>query len=58
MGLKDTYKIPDNYNAAYHLAGDGVVVPVVRHISKHILEPILENNSSSNLDSSAISSHV
>ena len=58
MGLKDTYKIPDNYNAAYHLAGDGVVVPVVRHLSKHILEPILDKNSTSVPDSWAISSHV
>ena len=22
--------LPENYNEAYHLAGDGVVVPVVR----------------------------
>ena len=24
MGLPDTYKLPENYNEAYHLAGDGV----------------------------------
>jgi len=41
MGLDDTYKLPDNYNEAYHLTGDGVVVPVVRHLAKHILEPVL-----------------
>ena len=41
MGLPDSYKLPDNYNAAYHIAGDGVVVPVVRHIARNILEPIL-----------------
>ena len=41
MGLKDSYKLPENYNEAYHLTGDGVVVPVVRHLAKHILEPIL-----------------
>lgn len=40
MGLKDSYKLPDSYNDAYHLTGDGVAVPVVRHIAKHILEPV------------------
>lgn len=41
MGLPDSYKLPTRYNDAYHLAGDGVAVPVVRHIAKHILEPVL-----------------
>lgn len=41
MGLSDSYALPPNYNAAYHLAGDGVVVPVVRYIATHILDPIL-----------------
>jgi DNA (cytosine-5)-methyltransferase 1 len=42
MGLPDTYKLPENYNEAYHLTGDGVVVPVVRHLAQHIFEPILK----------------
>ena len=41
MGLPDKYKLPDNYNEGYHLLGDGVAVPVVRHLAEHILEPIL-----------------
>jgi DNA (cytosine-5)-methyltransferase 1 len=41
MGLPETYKLPENYNEAYHLAGDGVAVPVVRFIAAHILEPLL-----------------
>ena len=41
MGLPDDYKLPDNYNEAYHLTGDGVVVPVVRHLAAHIFEPIV-----------------
>lgn len=41
MGLPDDYILPRNYNEAYHLAGDGVAVPVVRFVSAHILEPIL-----------------
>lgn len=44
MGLDDGYVLPENYNAAYHLAGDGVVVPVVEHISKYLLVPILQAN--------------
>jgi DNA (cytosine-5)-methyltransferase 1 len=43
MGLPDNYKLPTKYNDAYHLTGDGVVVPVVDYISRHILEPILSN---------------
>lgn len=41
MGLPDSYILPSNYNEAYHLAGDGVVVPVVRFLTNHLLEPIL-----------------
>jgi DNA (cytosine-5)-methyltransferase 1 len=45
MGLDDGYKLPDNYNEAYHLTGDGVVVPVVRHLAENIFEPILDSAS-------------
>ena len=45
MGLPDDYQLPANYREAYHLAGDGVVVPVVRHIAAHILEPVLASAS-------------
>lgn len=41
MGLPDWYQMPDNYNEAYHLAGDGVVVPVVRHLAERFFETIL-----------------
>jgi DNA (cytosine-5)-methyltransferase 1 len=41
MGLPDTYKLPANYIEAYDLAGDLLVVPVVRHLAEHVLEPIL-----------------
>jgi DNA (cytosine-5)-methyltransferase 1 len=41
MGLPDSYKLSQNYNEAYHLAGDGVVVPVVRFLAANILEPLL-----------------
>ena len=41
MGLPDEYILPKNYNEAYHLTGDGVVVPVVRFLANEIVEPIL-----------------
>lgn len=41
MGLPDDYILPDRYNDAYHVAGDGVCVPVVRHLANCLLEPIL-----------------
>ena len=41
MGLADDYLLPSNYNEAYHLIGDAVVVPVVRYLAEHILEPAL-----------------
>lgn len=43
MGLPDTYILPGNYNDAYHLAGDGVVVPVVRFLAENLLEPLLSS---------------
>ncbi len=42
MGLADEYKLPERYNDAYHVAGDGVCVPAVRHIAAHLLEPLLQ----------------
>ena len=45
MGLPDTYRLPERYNEAYHLIADGVVVPVVRFLAEHLLEPLLACNS-------------
>jgi DNA (cytosine-5)-methyltransferase 1 len=41
MGLPETYVLPERYNDAYHLTGDGVAVPVVRHIAKYLIEPLV-----------------
>ncbi|MFV0281032.1 MAG: DNA cytosine methyltransferase [Rhodoblastus sp.] len=41
MGLPEDYKLPRNYTDAYHLLGDGVVAPVVRFLSRHLLEPLI-----------------
>lgn len=43
MGLPDTYVLPARYNEAYHITGDGVAVPVVRHLAQHLIEPLLRN---------------
>jgi DNA (cytosine-5)-methyltransferase 1 len=42
MGLPDTYRLPASAGEARSFCGDGVCVPVVRHIAQHILEPLLE----------------
>jgi DNA (cytosine-5)-methyltransferase 1 len=42
MGLPESYKLSANYNEAYHLSGDGVVVPVVRFLAAHLLEPLVK----------------
>jgi DNA (cytosine-5)-methyltransferase 1 len=44
MGLDDNYVLPVRYNDAYHLAGDGVVVPVVSHLARHIFDKVAEQN--------------
>lgn len=44
MGLAEDYLLPDRYNDAYHLLGDGVVVPVVAHLRKHLLDPVITIN--------------
>ena len=49
MGLPDDYKLPVNYNEAYGLMGDGLAVPVVRHLAAHVLEPVLRANGALNL---------
>lgn len=44
MGLNEDYLLPDRYNDAYHLLGDGVAVPVVAHLRAHVLAPVLAAN--------------
>lgn len=44
MGLPEWYQLPEIYNDAYRLAGDGLVVPAVEHLAKTILNPIVQAN--------------
>jgi DNA-cytosine methyltransferase len=41
MGLGDDYQLPDRATAALKVTGDGVVVPVVAWLGRHVLEPLL-----------------
>lgn len=40
MGLPESYALPERYNEAYYIAGDGLAVPVVRYLAEHLLEPL------------------
>jgi DNA (cytosine-5)-methyltransferase 1 len=42
MGAPDSYPLPANYNDAYKLMGDGLVVPVVSWLNEHILTPLAQ----------------
>jgi DNA (cytosine-5)-methyltransferase 1 len=44
MRRSDDYRLRERYNDAYHVCGDGVCVPVVRHIAAHLVEPLLSAN--------------
>jgi DNA (cytosine-5)-methyltransferase 1 len=41
MGLPDSYRLPDGPTAAFHVIGDGVAPPAVRHLAVQLLEPLL-----------------
>ncbi len=44
MGLPDNYKLPARYNDAYHLAGDGLAVPVVAYLAQSIINPLIDES--------------
>jgi DNA (cytosine-5)-methyltransferase 1 len=41
MGLPESYKLPQSYNEAYHLMGDGVAVPVAAWLGERIFMNIV-----------------
>lgn len=54
MGLPSNYRLPSRYNDAYHLAGDGVAVPVVRFLRESLFDRLHATwNSNSTLSSVA-----
>ncbi|MEO3880007.1 DNA cytosine methyltransferase [Rheinheimera fenheensis] len=40
MGVPETYNLPLKYNDAYHVFGDGLVVPAVAWLESNILRPL------------------
>lgn len=42
MGLPGSYVLPRTYNATFGIFGDGVAVPVVRHLAGQLLEPLAD----------------
>jgi DNA (cytosine-5)-methyltransferase 1 len=40
MGADDSYVLPGSYNDGYKAMGDAVVVPAVRFLAEHLLEPL------------------
>jgi DNA (cytosine-5)-methyltransferase 1 len=41
MGLPDSYRLPDGPTSAFHVIGDGVAPPAVRHLADQLLELLL-----------------
>ena len=41
MGAPETFQVPDTIGQAMTGFGDGVAVPVVRHLVRHIIEPLV-----------------
>lgn len=44
MGLPDTFILPSNEYDSYRISGEGVAVPVVRHLAQSIFEHVLTWN--------------
>lgn len=42
MGAGDDFLLPGSYNDSYLAMGDGVAVPVARHLSENLLSPLVE----------------
>lgn len=47
MGLSDSYALPERYNDAYRLAGDGVVVPVVAYLTENLFNRLTQQRTGS-----------
>jgi DNA (cytosine-5)-methyltransferase 1 len=45
MGLPDAYRLPDRYNEAYHVAGDGLAAPAVSWLERNLLSPLAQASS-------------
>ena len=41
MGLRDTFKLPPARNDALSVVGDGIAIPCVEFLDRHLLQPLL-----------------
>lgn len=53
MGAPDTFDIPGTYNDGYRAMGDGVVVPVIRWLTRHLLAPLFHRSQRATHESAA-----
>lgn len=42
MGVPPEYRLPKGYNNTFRLLGEGVAVPVVSYLARHLLEPLVD----------------
>ena len=49
MGLPESYALPRTGTGAFHVIGDGVAVPVVRWLARHLLQPMVAGDAASTL---------
>jgi DNA (cytosine-5)-methyltransferase 1 len=42
MGLPEDYRLPSSESAGLHVIGDGVAAPVVGHLARQLIEPLLD----------------
>ena len=57
MGLPPSYVLPKSATAAISLCGDGVCVPAVAWLSRHLLAPLLHQNTAIGLSGKRIGVH-
>lgn len=50
MGAPESYQLSPVYNQSYNAMGDAVVVPAVRHLMDHLLEPLWRRCISNDLE--------
>ena len=54
MGMPSTYRMPRGYNACFRVLGEGVAVPVVRHLAHHLLEPLIDASQRPRMESTLV----
>jgi DNA (cytosine-5)-methyltransferase 1 len=50
MGLDDAFRLPTALNAALTVCGDGIAAPMVRHVARHVIDPLADAALSTRFD--------